>query len=295
MYRVISNVSRKTCEVASSLLDEGENEGYLAESCTAMLIEYLDRCLGGESTVLDISDVSLLHLRFPDTHQRYYLTDDTDDSHDIFKDRFTVDDGIVYETLECFFVLCLEGSVDLRVFTDKRSVCASVTAGEAFFLDVGTSHTLASATNEVEILVMRCQLSSVIMYAGGFTLSSDHLVYEKILGVNFAIYRLSRKDKDESVAREILLANRRIYDLKTGSEYEVMHISQLLDQYNLLNVPLPEDVPESISELSGEDLVMLNALNLEKLFARVPSRCVATAAGHSAETFSVQIVYGVIM
>lgn len=286
MYTPVRNLCAPACEFASSLLADTDDDEELSEPDARTLIEHLNCCLEGSAKVLDVSDACIMHMRFGSQQRCYYLTDG-DDSDEIF-DRFECSRGALYETLEAFFVLCLGGELQVNYSSDRENASVRVAEGEAFFMDVAATHSLASACKEVKMLVLRCQLDTVLAHWGDRVTSSSALVYEKFCGVNFALYRLSC---DGTVVRDLLLANRNVYDAPTCQDLGVVHLEQVLAQYQISNCPMPDHVPESPLRICERELA---AEDSEAVFAGIRPRHAVSIALFPCKVYAVQIAYGVL-
>ncbi|QGN68140.1 concanavalin-like precursor protein [Equine molluscum contagiosum-like virus] len=293
MYSAAGNLSRRACEFADSLLADSADADDLSEAALQTLMDSLNGGAPPGARVLDVSDVCVTHLRFG-ARQQYYLTHGADADEDDAFERFSCVQGTLYETLESFFVLVLDGELRVNYATDRLSASVRVSAGEAFFMDVGTTHALTSACAEVRMLVVRCQMDAVFAHHADRITCSSPVVYERFFGVNFARYRLMKKD---AIVKDLLLANRSIYDARSREEVDAHHLAQVLEPYCLRNCPLPEQVPESPPCACFADGDGGHAGDEEGAFERAPTHYVLAdadaAAGGEHAIYTVKILYGV--
>ena len=128
----------------------------------------------------------------------------------------------------------------------------------------------------------------MLAHWGDRVTSSSALVYEKFCGVNFALYRLSC---DGTVVRDLLLANRNVYDAPTCQDLGVVHLEQVLAQYQISNCPMPDHVPESPLRICERELA---AEDSEAVFAGIRPRHAVSIALFPCKVYAVQIAYGVL-
>lgn len=286
MHRSVCNVAHPACDIADSLLGDTEWSGDMSDECANMLVGIINHC-AGDDVVKDLLDTCLLTLHFNHPGQKYYLTSGGDDDED---SRFTVEDDLVHERVETFFVLCLDGEVDINHATETTTVCTRVGVCEAFLLNTHATHFMTSRGSTAKLLVAHCVSSATIVHHGDYVASPSSVVFDRYYGDNYVRYRVT---KGETMVYDLVLTHKRIYDACTRRALAAVHLSQVLAPLKLLNPPLPDHIPDACaSQVCVRDLCARSA---DAVFSGVPRRAAASVCEHECTVYTVQIVYVVCL
>ncbi|CCD83308.1 conserved hypothetical pox protein-similar to MOCV144R [Squirrelpox virus] len=273
MFKRVNNLSTKVCAFTESLLADDDTDGELESKDVSELIKILDFCLDDASTVEDISDILIVDTK--SSHKTFDLRDAV--RQHVAKPRLSGE--AIIEPNTRVFALCVGGCLQVDCADRRERLAVVVEKGEAFFVDTSADHSLTSGIGGVRLVVLVCTVSSPFIHYGDVIISSSSVIYSRVSGYSFALFRISN-DAD-AVEKDVIISCGRIYDAATKTEMDISHLRQLLRQYAIQSCPVPDRVPYGGEPADMEDVLAMaiSAELIEFALRHAPPRQVFSEKG----------------